>query len=653
MSNTRYIVFILLLFATGMSLNGYGQGAGGLMRRLPRGGGGAGKSGAGDSLQHRDAYADSITISFRYLDSTRMQKFDSSITDFSKRYPVPWQYIHLGNLGTPARSLIFSPLMKPGWDMGFHGFDIYNFTDNQTRFYNTTRPYSEFNYQLGSKLEQIIEVVHTQNILPNWNAAFQYKLITSPGSFQNQNVNHNNYRFSSWFQSKNKRYQNFLVIVGNKLQAGENGGIGVNRSFIDSIGFGDLSGLPTRMGQKTRSNGSFFSSNIETGSRYTTASYLFRQQYDLGQKDSIVTDSSVIPLFYPRLRLEHTINYKTFHYRFADNVADSSFYFPVYGIDTSGRFELREIWKQFSNDFSFYTFPDAKNSQQFFKAGASIDLLSAGLDSGYVKKNYHNFILHGEYRNKTRNQKWDIEAQGSFYVNGLNAGDYNAYISLRRLLSKKLGYLQVGFENVNRTPSFVYDTLSSFYMGSYVDFKKENTTQLFGTIDIPRQRVKLSGRYYLITNYSYFKTIKQPDQYSTLFNVLEVSAEKQFKLSKHWNWRTWVILQQKTGNAPLNIPLFFTRNQLGYDGKLGFKNLLISFGIEFRYYTPYKADGYSPLLGQYYNQNDTTIQMKFPELGGYLHFRIKTFTAYLRAENLNSLSLSTFKFTNLNTVTPY
>ncbi|HRE51269.1 MAG TPA: hypothetical protein PK339_07610 [Flavitalea sp.] len=652
MLNPRYIFVLLLVFLSGISLFSYSQE--GIMRRLPRPGMGGGMTGGGgrDSLMHRDAYADSITINFRFLDSSRLRKFDSSITDYSTKFPVPWHYIHLGNVGNAARSLIFTPMMKPGWDNGFHAFDIYTFKDHETRFYNTTRPFSQLNYQLGSRLEQIIELMQTQNILPNWNAAFQYRLINAPGFFQNQNTNHNNYRFNSWYQSKNKRYQNFLVVIGNKLESAENGGIRGDGNYLDSVEFNLRLSIPTQLGVNSAGRGGFFSGGFTTGSRYTTASYLMRQQYDLGQKDSIVTDSSVIPLFYPRLRMEHTINYRTYNYRFTDEAPDSLYYDNHYGIVDPSRIFRQDYWKELLNDFSLYQFPDAKNPQQFFKAGATLQTLNGSFDSGRVKQNYHNVMLHGEYRNKTRNQKWDINAYGNFYLNGFNAGDYNAFVSLRSLISRNIGYLELGFENVNRTPSFIYNTLSGFYLGSPVDFNKENNTQLFGVIDLPRQKLKLSGRYYLITNYSYFKDFKQPEQYAPLFNLLQLSAEKQFRIGGNWNWRTWVVLQQKTGNAPVNLPLLFTRNQVGYDGNLGFKNLLISFGLEFRYFTPYKADDYSPLMGQFINQQTQTFRMNFPELAAYIHFRIKGFTAYIRSENLNTLDLSTWKFTNNQLVAP-
>ena len=634
---------------------------GGALRRFGGGGGGFRGSASGkgkDSLQKRNNLQDSITINFRYIDSTRMQKFDSSIIDFTQHFPVPWYHYHLGNVGNATHSMVFLTLMKPGWDHGFHAYDVYNFNDYETKFYNTTRPYTEIQYQIGSKLEQVLGILHTQNIMPNWNASFQYRLVNSPGYFRNQNTNHNNYRFSSWYQSKNKRYQNFFVLVGNKLQSAENGGIKDDLNYLDSSNtFGSRSTIPTRLGPlSTGTSTNFFSNTINTGTRYTNASYILRQQYDLiGDKDSIVTDSTVIPLFYPRLRAELTTSLKTYNYRFNDNISDTNswpFYKTYYNIDTPRTVAYHDKWKDVTNDFSIYQFPDAKNSQQFIKAGAAFQMLTGTFDTVLATHKYHNFFVHGEYRNKTRNRKWDVEAYGNFYVNGMNAGDYNAHVSLKRLISKNIGYLELGFANVNRTPSFVFDSTSSFYLGEYHNFNKENFTEIFGSFDLPKLKAKIYGRYLLMSNYTYFKDFKEAAQYGTLFNMLQVTAEKQIKIGGKWNWRTWIVIQQVTGSPPLNLPFFLTRNQVGYDGNLGFKNLLTSFGLEMRYFTPYKADGYSPVIGQFFNQENQTIKMKFPDIAAYMHFRIKTFTAYLRFENLNTLDPSSGKFTRNNLVSP-
>jgi hypothetical protein len=605
-------------------------------------------------LTHRTGAEDSITISYRFLDSSRLRKLDSSIYDFSKKTPLPRTYIDLGNPGNAARDLIFSPFLKPGWDPGWHAYDIYLFTTTETRFYNTTRPYTELGYLLGAKAEQMINVIHTQNIGPNLNLAFQYRLINSPGTYNNQTSNHNNYRFSTWYRSKNKRYQAFLVIVGSKLASGENGGL-KNPKALDST-FTELFNIPTRMGPPNQYSTNPFQVVIKTGTFYSTGTYMLRQQYDIaGIKDSVVTDSTVVPLFFPKFRAEYTIQYSTHKYRFEDDLPDTAFYGPNYHfVSTPDTFQLSDSWKELINDLSVYQFPDSKNAQQFFKAGVSLQDLSGKFEAG--SKTLYNVFLHGEYRNKSRNQKWDIEALGKFYLNGFNAGDYNAYLNLRRLISKNLGYLQVGFQNVNRTPSFSFDRESSFGFGVNSLFKKENTINLFGSIEVPKWKLTLAGNYYLINNYTYFHDYYLAAQETNPFNVLQVSANKVITLYRHWIWRLLVVLQQKAGASPINIPLLVTSNQVGYEGNLGFKNLNIAFGAEARYFTAYNADGYSPLIGQFYVQNSRTIEQKLPDINLYVNFRIRGFSAYVRGENLNSLRFTGpngFGFTNNNFVAPY
>ena len=613
-----------------------------------------GKKSGDTVMKHRTE--DTIVINYRFLDSSRLRKFDSSVYDFTKKIPLPATYIDLGNFGTAARDLVFSPNMKPGWDGGWHAYDKYVFTVDETQFYNTTKPYTELGYLLGTNAEQMINLVHTQNTSKNWNFAFQYRLINVPGAFNNQNTNHNNYRFNSWYQSKNKRYQAFLILVGSKLEASENGGIR-NPKDLDSIAYTNRRSIPTRLGKINIETTNPFGVVISTGTFYSTGTYMLRQQYDIiGKKDSIVTDSVVLPLFYPKFRAEHTIQYSTYHYRFVDDDPDSVFYTDYYNfISTPDTLRLSDQWHELINDLSLYSFPDSKNPQQFFKAGASLQNLNGYFDAG--SKSMYNVWLHGEYRNKTKNQKWDIEAFGKFYVAGNYAGDYNAYISLKRYISKNLGFLQLGFENVNRTPSFVFDKESSFGFGAPVDFfKKENTTHLFGTLELPKLNMQLAANYFLITNYTYFQKHYIPQQETNPFNVLRISADKVFIVHKHWIWRLSLILQQKAGASPLNMPSLVTVNQLGYEGNLGFRNLLIDFGFEVRYFTAYKADGYSPPVGQFFIQNDTTIRQNLPDINAFLNFRIRSFTAYVRAENLNAMQFNGpngFGFTNNNFVAPY
>ena len=652
---TRYFIFGFLLILASLQGAVAQSGLGGIGNRVRSMGGGGG--GGGDSLERRDKFEDSLTITFRYLDSSRNYTFDSSVSDYSTRFPVPPTHVYLGNVGTATHSLLFEPTLKSGWDAGFHAFDVYKIKPSDVRFFNTTRPYTELGYTLGSQTQQFIEVTHTQNIRPYWNVAFRYRLINTPGFFQNQKANHNNYLLNSWYQSPNKRYNNYFILLSNALQAGENGGI-TDGSYLKNADYTERFNIPTKLGSNTALGRDFFNTTLTTGNRYVETNVVLRQQYDFGRKDSLVTDSTVIPLFYPRLRFEHTLTYGKYNYLFQNTggssfVDDSTYYQNYYHITLpeSDSLLLQDRWQEVTNDFSIYQFPDVKNLQQFIKAGIAHQLLTGHFALG--NKTLYNLYAHGEYRNRTRNKKWDVLAYGNLYLNGYNAGDYDSYISLQRFLGRQWGSLQVGFQNVNRSPSFTYDTRSSFYVDTVLEnFSKENTTHFFGTVTNPKLALTLGADYYLVSNYLYLTNYNDLKQEGTLFNLLRISASKTAKLGRYWRLYSSVWVQQKAGNAEVNVPLLYTRNRLAFEGNF-FKNLFLSTGLEVRYHSPYKADGYSPVLGRFFYQDSVTINNR-PQVDAFFNFRIRSFKAYIRAENLNAASLSNggFGFLNNNFAAP-
>ena len=67
--------------------------------------------------------------------------------------------------------------------------------------------------------------------------------------------------------------------------------------------------------------------------------------------------------------------------------------------------------------------------------------IRASLDTGQFS--FYNIQVHGEYRNRTRNKKWDMLLKAEFYVNGLNEGDYQVQAKLDRFLNKKWGHFSL------------------------------------------------------------------------------------------------------------------------------------------------------------------------------------------------------------------
>lgn len=653
----KIVVAFILLCGVQISNAQIGKG---LLNKLGSSGtGGSGVSGRTDTsggknamgFEHRDDAKDSITISYRYVDGIKNNRLDSTINDFYTYFSVPAAQQYLGNNGAAGYSLIFTPFTKIGWDAGFHAYDAYRYTMENSRFFKTTKPFSQMSYQLASGKEQLIKILHTQNPRPNMNFGFEYKLITAPGFFVTQNTSHNSYRLFGNYQGKRKRYAAYVMLLGNSIKSSENGGI-KNDSFLLSPNFSKRFTIPVNLGRDSGTIPNPFNSTITTGNTYKDATIFIRQSYDIGKKDSVeINDSTTEYLFYSKLRFQHTFTYNTYSYQFRDVQADSTIYQKWYDT-TLKKFTdtlfVRDKWSLMSNDFSLIQFPDTKNNAQYFLAGARVESIKGTFSSG--SKNYHNIALHGEYRNKTRNRLWDILVNGELYLSGLNSGDYSANAMLERFLNKKWGNIKLSFSNVNRSPSFIYNNLSSFNFGNTGSFKKENITVMKASAE--NRFINLSAANYLITNYAYFTDYYHTAQYNKVINIIQASAAKKIRLNKRWNWYTDITLQQTDAAAPIKVPFIFTRNRIAYEGTF-YKNLNLSTGIEFRYYTAYKGYNYSPVMGQFTTQDIYTIRNR-PDITAFMHFRIKSFTGYLRAENLNAVNFSNgFGFTKNNFAAPH
>jgi len=191
---------------------------------------------------------------------------------------------------------------------------------------------------------------------------------------------------------------------------------------------------------------------------------------------------------------------------------------------------------------------------------------------------------------------------------------------------------------------------SSFNLGNSGSLSKENISIFKVTADNPF--VSLSATNYFISNYTYFTSYYKADQYSSIINLLQLSASKKFRLSRRWSLYGEATVQITDAASPIRVPLVFTRSRLAYEGVF-FKNLNLSTGIEIRYYTPYKGYDYSPVMGQFFPQDSIKISNR-PDVNAFMHFRIKSFTGFIRAENLNSISFENgFGFTKSNFAAPH
>lgn len=175
-------------------------------------------------------------------------------------------------------------------------------------------------------------------------------------------------RITAHFQSKRKRYESYFVMLTNKAASSENGGL-VKAALLDSLSLNNPYELETRLGVSGASFRNPFNTTIATGSTYKNNTYLWRQTYDLGQKDSIVKDTVVIHLFYPRLRFQNEVKLESSQFTFEDRSPNELNYLQyfnyVYNPNTNLKFV--DNWNLVTNDFSLISYPQKITPINFCK----------------------------------------------------------------------------------------------------------------------------------------------------------------------------------------------------------------------------------------------------------------------------------------------
>ena len=595
---------------------------------------GGGGGGATDSLQKRDKAEDSIAIYYRLYNSLAIRNMDTSVNDFFSKFILPYSNYNLGNLGNASKSYLFNPLQRGGWDAGFRSYEVYNYTLEQTPFYQTTKPYTELGYLLGGKGEQLIELLHTQNKTKQFNYSFAYRFSNAPGNLKNQHANLNNMRITANYQSKRKRYASYWVMLLNKSASSENGGL-VNSNLIDSLSLNNPYELETRLGISGVSFRNPFNTSIATGTTYKEQNFVWKQTYDIGQKDSVVKDTVTTYLFYPRLRFQNEIKYQSNQFAFADAnplALNYEQYFN-YKLPVGQTMLFQDQWKRFTNEFSLVSFPEKTNPNQFLQVGLGYQQLN--FNDTLLSWSNHDVYGLGVYKNKTKNLRWDIQASGKLFLNGYHAGDYEALFSLTSVFNKKGDQVALWLQNSNRTPSFNRLGITAFPISKLSTIDKENIIELGAMWDQKSRGLTASFQYKLIQNFQYFGSGYQPLVYDKALSYIKGTVSNQLKLSTHWNWYNELSLQFVDPNAPLHLPVIFTRQRLAFEGNF-FKNLFLSTGLELIYHSAFQPDAYMPLTGQFYLQDQFTTNNR-PIANAFLNFRIKRFKGFIRMEQLNTL----------------
>lgn len=568
--------------------------------------------------------------------SDQKQFRDTSLHTFHRRpYSQPW-YRDLGNQGSPARNLQFTQARPVGLSLGYQVYDQQRWQADSVRFYNTTRPYSNFTYHQGSKQEQVAEILHTQNIKPYWNVAAAYRKSTSPGYYLWQRSSTDNAMLSSNYTDPRLRYKLYFAVVYNKAQTDENGGI-VSDSFLSNQQYAERKAVPVN----------FYTNAAASQTRSPVQSYLrdwnirLEHAYTWGRKDTLYSKDSTSyePRLQARFRISHHMDIGSQRFRYKDKKPDSLRYTSIFNASfgTNDSVFTQQDWVYADNRFMLNGIFGSGEKQWLFAAGAGnrIDQFRTNYLQGSSEDNNVGNYLQGNIRKEATDKgQWDISAQAKLFVTGPAIGN----LLLDGKVTKdfeRFGILRLGArQQVNNAP-YNYTTFQNQFWSRTASFSKESTTMLFGQYELPRYKLSATLSNFLLNNYLYFNAAQQPAQATSAFALTQLSLRKVFRAG-NWVLDNELLYQLLPANAPINLPAFLGRHQLSLETYIFKKKLQIATGVELRYHSKYDPAFYAPFINQYYYQSGFSVQNK-PDASAFFNVRIKRFRSFLMFDRLPQL----------------
>ncbi|WP_299610705.1 putative porin [uncultured Aquimarina sp.] len=529
-------------------------------------------------------------------------------------------------------------------------------------YYNVPTPLTELYFKTTFEQGQQLDAFFTVNTSPRLNLSIAYKGNRSLGKYQHALTSTGNFRATANYRTKNDRYSIRTHFVSQDLLNEENGGLsetGLNQYLNNTEEF--------------REEADEFSDRGSIEVNFENAeSILLGKRFYLNHKYDIIkkTDSTNT-----NIAVGHILDLTDKSFQF-DQAAPSDLFGVSYD---SGALQDKAALEDFSNQL----FVNVDNNW----------LGSLTVNAGISDYNYgYNTILTLEDGTDITNRiKGNIVSVGGSYqkyykgfqlaADGMSiiSGDFDG-----NYLNASAGYqlgdygLQLGISTSSSAPNYNFLLYQSDYVSynwqnfnntdATNDFKNVETQKIHANVQV-KNWANIEASYSTIDNYTYFTkntdSITVPEQYDGSLNLLKLKLSNSLKFG--WLGIDNSIVYQNVSNATntinevgdvrtfevYNVPNIVTRNSFYYQDYWFKRALFLQTGVTFKYYSEYDADGYDPVLSEFYVQSPNEIEYfdqfdnsdpdeiidtrqtfgGFPQFDIFFNARIRQTRIYFKVEN--------------------
>ncbi|MBA6154048.1 putative porin [Gelidibacter maritimus] len=486
-------------------------------------------------------------------------------------------------------------------------------------YFHVPTPLTELFYKTAFQQGQLVDAFFTINTSKQFNFSIAYKGLRSLGKYQHILTSTGNFRFTTNYHTKNKRYQARAHIVMQDILNEENGGLTDEDVAIFE------SGDPEFINRAVFSPNFEDAENMLEGKRF----YLDHHYNLLKASDSLSNNLSIGQI----------ISFEDKYYQFNQAKRNDFFGAAFLNTNMNDKVTLEDFSNRFFVNYKNETLGELQFNADYNNYNYGYDAVAV-IDGVRIPNRLKGsvFGIGGSYQNQI----------GGFNLNGefgLNlSGDFNGnFLDLNASYQLTSDIQVLARLNSNsKLPNFNMLLYQSDYLNYNWDhstsFKNIQTQNL--AFQVNSSRIATAEiEYTTINNHAYFnKDVNgnvKPIQAGGTLNYLKLKIAKEFRFGKFALDNTVMYQNVVDGEGILNVPQIITRNTIYFSDHLFKKALFLQTGFTFNYFTEYNMDGYDPLLGEFYTQNQTKIG-DFPRLDFFINAKVRQTRIFFKAEHFNS-----------------
>ena len=508
-------------------------------------------------------------------------------------------------------------------EIGLSGKQFNYLGVNDINYYSVATPVTELYFKTVMEQGQSIDAFITVNTSDRFNMSIAFKGLRSLGKYINQLSSNGNFRFTSSYNTLNKRYYLNFHFTGQDFLNGENGGISSIEDFESGDGaFANRARLDVYLKDaKSFMKGKryFFDHNFRINSKnesnnlYLTHQFNYETKFfEYNQKTVPSTVNNAIIYRFGDSYVNSGINDQTRYNRMHNKVG------AIYENSLLGKFQF------FVEDFRFNYYYDK--------------ILI--LDSGTISSSLNDKIntVGGQY--DYRKNKWNGIFTYSNSISNQPMSNFDAKLNYK--LNDKNEFV-FQYQMLNKIPDHIYNLYQSSFVAYnwYNDFKNEKINNIEATaktqwLDASLQLSSIKDHLYFSNDATDLQQqIISPKQYDKAINYLSVKVSREFKWWKLALDNTVLYQQVDQEKDVLNVPQIVTRNSLYFTNYFFKKAMYLQTGFIFNYFTKYYINDYNPVTTEAFVQNQRKVG-DFPMLDFFINARIRQTRIFLKAEHFNS-----------------